>query len=117
MVPTEIGLPSFRTDNFQAAENDEVLRQGLDLVEEKIDQAYIKVATYKQRTSQFFNRKVKHRSLQVGDLVLKKVNQSTRVPSHRKLGANWEGPYQVARINRSGTYWLQDNEGPELPHP
>ena len=35
VAPTKHDLPSFRTGNFQATENDEVLRQGLDLVEKK----------------------------------------------------------------------------------
>ena len=41
---TELSLPSFSTGNFQATKNDEVLRQELDFVEEKRDQAYIRAA-------------------------------------------------------------------------
>ena len=104
VVPIEVDLPFFRTGNFQATENDEVQRQELDLVKEKQDRALIRAASYKQRTSQYSNKKFKHRRFQVGDLVLKKVNQSTRVPNYGKLGANWEGPNQVTRVNRPGTY-------------
>ena len=35
VVPTEIDLPSFRIGNFLAVENDEALKQELNLVEEK----------------------------------------------------------------------------------
>ena len=56
VVPIKIGLPSSK----MSAENDEVRRQELDLIEEKRDQAYIKAVAYKQRASQYFNRKVKH---------------------------------------------------------
>ena len=59
VVPTELGLPSFRTSNFQVSEYDKALRQGLDLVEEMKDQPYIRAAAYKQRAFQYFNRKVK----------------------------------------------------------
>ena len=58
VIPTEIGLPSFKTGNFQAVENDEVLRQELDLVKENRDDAYIRAVTYKQRASQYFNKKL-----------------------------------------------------------
>ena len=67
--PIELGLPSFRIGNFQATENNEVLRQKLDLIKEKRDQAYIQAVAYKKRASQYFNRKVKH-CFQVWDLVL-----------------------------------------------
>ena len=70
-----------------------------------------------ERVSQYYNKKVKRRSFQVGDLVLKEVNQSTKDLSHGKLGPNWEGPYQVIRVNRPGTYWQQTLAGRELPHP
>ena len=117
MVSTEIDLAFYRVGNFCASENEEILRKDLDLIKEKQDQAYIRRAAYKQRASQYFNKKVKHRSFQVGDQVLKKVNQSTRVPSNGNLGATWEVPYQVTWISQSGTYWLQTTEGRELSHP
>ena len=75
--------------------NEEALRVELDLVEEKRDQAYLRMAAVKQRVSQHFNKRVKHRSFQVGDLVLKAVNQSTKNPNHDKLGPSWEGSYRV----------------------
>ena len=62
VVPTEIGLTSYKVDNFRATENKEMLREELYLIEEELDQAYIRAATYKQRTSQYFNKKVKHHS-------------------------------------------------------
>ena len=74
-------------------------------------------AAYKQRVSQYFNRKVKPRSFQVGDLVLKVVNQSTKISSHGKLGLNWEGQFKVSQVNQLGTYWLQTLKGQDLPHP
>ena len=65
------------------------------MIEEERDWAYLKITTYKQRVSQYFNKRVKHRSFQVGDLVLKAVNQSSKNPSNRKMGPNWEGSYKI----------------------
>ena len=117
VVPTEIGLPTYQVANYHDRGNEEALRVELDLMEEKRDQAYLRMAAFKQRVSQYFNKRVKHRSFQVGDLVLKAVNQSTKNPSHGKLGPNWEGPYRVIQVIQSGTYWLQMLKGQNLPHP
>ena len=117
IVLTKIGLPTYRVANYDDRGNEEALRAELDLVEEKLDQTYLRMAAFKQRVSQCFNKRVKHRSFQVGDLVLKAVNQSTKNPSHGKLGPNWEGPYIVIQVTRPGTYWLQMLEGQNLPHP
>ena len=80
-------------------------------MEEKRDQAYLRMATFKQRVSQYFKKRVEHRSFQVGDLILKAVNQSSKNLHHGKLGPNWEGPYRVIQVTRQGTYWLQMLEG------
>ena len=95
IVPTEMSLPTYRVASYDDQINEEALRVELDLVEEKRDEAYLRIAAFKQRVSQHFNRRVKPRSFQVGELVLKVVNQSTKNPNHGKLGPNWEGPYRV----------------------
>jgi len=89
--------PTYRVTNYTARENEEALREELDLVEEKRDQAYLRMAAYKQRASQYYNKRVKRRSFQVGELVLKAVNRSSKNLTHGKLGPNWEGQYQVTR--------------------
>ena len=99
MVPIELEFPSYRVARHKEEGNEEALRAELDLVEEKRDHAYVRMVAYKQRISQYFNKKVKYRSFQIGDLVLKAVNQSTRNPRHGKLGPNWGGPFRVTRIN------------------
>ena len=104
MVPTELEILSYQVANYKQRENAEALRVELDLAEEMRDRAFVRAAAYKQRVSQYFNKKFKHRSFQVGNLVLKVVNQSTKDPSHGKLGPNWEGPYRVIRVNRPGSY-------------
>ena len=74
--------------NYTEQGNAEALRAGLDLVEEGRDRAFVQAAAYKQRVSQYYNKRVKRHSFQVGDLVLKVVNQSTKDPCHSKLEPN-----------------------------
>ena len=88
--------------NYDNLENEKALRTGLDLVEEKRDQAYLRMATFKQRVSQYFNKRVKHRNFQVGDLVLKAVNQSTKNPNH--------GSWVPTGKDRTKSFRLPDRE-------
>ena len=42
-----------------------------------------------------YDKNIRPRSFQVGDLVLWKVVENTRNPNDGKLGPNWEGLYKV----------------------
>ena len=68
-------------------------------------------------TKQYHNSRVRPKDFTVGELVLKRVNQSTKDPRDGKLGPNWEGPYEVIVVSRKGTYRLKKIGGKELPHP
>ena len=86
-------------------------------MEEKKEQAQLNAAAHKQRAFRYFNSKVKRRSFRVGDLVLRKIFQSTKEQNVGVLELNWEGPYRVVEIVKSGTYRLGDMNGVVLPHP
>jgi len=58
-----------------------------------------------------YNKKVRYRSLNVGDLVLTKVILATRISKHGKLAAKWEGPYIITKVCRPRTYYLKTAEG------
>ena len=89
----------------------------MDLLEENRLQAAVRMASYQQKMRQYHNSRVKIKDFAPRDLVLKKVNQSTRNPQDGKLGPNWEGPYEVISYTRKGTYRLKHLGGKELPHP
>ncbi|XP_011075710.1 uncharacterized protein LOC105160144 [Sesamum indicum] len=84
----------------------------LTVIEEGRDRAYAKILRYKIMLTRNYNRRVRPRSSQVDDLVLKKVEVSKHVG---KLDPTWEGPYKVVEIRRKATYILQDLEGKNLP--
>ena len=74
-------------------------------------------ASYQQRIRQYHNFRVRPKDFAMGNLVLKRVNQSTRDPKDNKLRLNWEGPYKVIESTRKGTYKLKSLGEKELPHP
>ena len=76
----------------------------------------MRTAAYQQRIIRYFNKSIKPRTFQLGDLVLRRVFPHTN-PGEGKLSLNWEGPYRVVRVNRPGMYWLQDLDGKPVPRP
>uniref|UniRef100_A0A2N9F5Z7 Uncharacterized protein n=1 Tax=Fagus sylvatica TaxID=28930 RepID=A0A2N9F5Z7_FAGSY len=117
VIPVEIGLTTWRTNNYDEGSNDAQLRSNLDLVDEVRDQAEARTRVYQQRMARYYDRRVKHREFKVGDLVLRKVTLATKDPTQGKLGPTWEGPYRVVKFYRKGTYHLEKLDGDALPHP
>ncbi|GFY91128.1 hypothetical protein Acr_07g0013240 [Actinidia rufa] len=117
VILVEIGVPSFRTSNFDKESSEAELRLNLDLLEEKREKAEIRQAAYKCQVAKYYNQRVRHRSFLPGDLVLRRVTLSPKEPNAGKLGPTWEGPHKVIRVSRPGTYWLEDPNRKALLHP
>ena len=113
----KIGVHSLRVQNHDPVTNEEELHINLDLVEEAREMVVVWNAKYKCRMAKFYNSRVKHRSFQPGDLVLKKVILSIKDSHKGKLRLNWEGPYLVTKVVRPCTYKIQNFEGKVLLHP
>ena len=67
---------------------------------------------YQARLSSAFNKRVKPRSFQVGDLVL--VVRRPIITTHRtsnKFTSKWDGLYVVQEVYTNGAYKLIDNDG------
>ncbi|KAL2235216.1 UNVERIFIED_CONTAM: hypothetical protein Sindi_1253800 [Sesamum indicum] len=114
VIPAEIGEESQRIQKFDPQFNQTQRSFDLDMIEEKRDLAQARMMHHKSLMLRNYNKNLKTRSLQVGDLILKKVEVSRHVG---KLDANWEGPYKVIEIIGSGAYKLQDMRGKNLPRP
>uniref|UniRef100_A0A2N9H2R1 Uncharacterized protein n=1 Tax=Fagus sylvatica TaxID=28930 RepID=A0A2N9H2R1_FAGSY len=117
VIPLEVGLPTTRTTEFDAEQNEDNLRKDLDLVEERRDMAAIRLTSYQRQMKRGYDRNIRPRSFQINDLVLRKVVTNTRNPSDGKLGPNWEGPYKVTSLAGVGAYRLEDMEGKSIPRP
>ena len=71
------------------------------------------MAAYQTRIARFYNRKVKHRSFQVGDLVLRN-SKATQKHEHEKLSEKWEDPYIVSYDCGNEPYKLRTSNGEQL---
>ena len=65
----------------------------------------------------YYNKRVKLRRFNIGDLVLQKVTTATKDPIQGKLRQTWEGPYEVIHYSRQGSYHLESMDRRKLPRP
>ena len=114
VIPAEVGLTSYRVQNYMEDKNEKAMRLKLDLIDEARATAEQRLARYQNLMSKHYNTKVRHRDFQIGDLVLRKVMGATKDPSQGKLGPNWEGPYRIISWQRKGTYHLETMDGRKL---
>lgn len=117
VIPVEISLSSSKVANFAQGHNDEDMVSSLNALEERRDMVSIQLSSYQQRLAQSYNRKVKTREYEPGDLVLRKVVGSIKDQNAGKLTPNWEGPYRVTATVGAGAYYLEDLEERPLPRP
>ena len=55
---------------------------------------------YQKKMAEYYNKRVKLKRLDIGDLVLRKNTTETKDPTQGKLGPTWEGPYRVIHYSR-----------------
>ena len=84
IVPTEIGMPTLRTD-LPEQSNAETVIKDLDTTDELRKAAAVRIASYHNRLANLYNRHVKPRMFQPGDLVLRKVFENTIDSSAEKF--------------------------------
>ena len=70
VILIEVGLTSLRREFFDKQDNDDQLKQNLDLMDKVRDQAAQRMAKYQQKIAEYYNRRVKQKKFNIGDLVL-----------------------------------------------
>ncbi|XP_074336921.1 uncharacterized protein LOC141674096 [Apium graveolens] len=113
VVPLKITHGSPRIEAYEPEANEEGVWLALNLIDEVRDEANTRNAEHQQRASLYYNRRVKERFFQQGDLVLRKTEASC-VGERRKLAPNWEGPYKVRKTLGRGSYKLETLNGDEV---
>ncbi|XP_030936673.1 uncharacterized protein LOC115961917 [Quercus lobata] len=115
VIPVEVGVTSLRRGTFTEGPNDDELRLNLDCLDEVRDNASSRMTKYQRKMAEYYNKRVKLRRLDIGDLVLRKITAATKNPTQGKLGPTWEGPYRVIHYSRQGSYHLETMDGQKLP--
>ena len=78
VIPIEVGVTSTMQEMFHEESNDDHLRINLDCLDEVREKASIRVKKYQQKMADYYNKRIKLRRLDIGNLVLRKVTLATR---------------------------------------
>lgn len=102
-----------RIEQYNEGEAHDTRRLEIDSLEEARIVALFQSARYQQGLRRYHDKSVQHRSFQVGDQVLRHIQNTTGL--HRQ-SSPWKGPFIVSKITRPGSYQLCTDEGVEVPN-
>jgi len=104
-----------RQNNLSAVDYSDLMMDRIDEVPEKRLKALQGIEKEKLRVAKAYNKKVKEKSFQIGDLVWKTILPfGTRDRKFGKWSPSWEGPYKVVGIVPGNSYFLQNLQGSQL---
>ena len=114
IIPIEIEMPTLRTGIPEKA-NAEAITKELDMADELHEASIVRIASYKQRLVNLYNRLVKLRTFQDRDLVLRRVFKNTANPVDGKFQPNWEGLYMVVLVGAVRSFTLNKLDRTPIP--
>ncbi|KAM1935762.1 hypothetical protein ACFX15_019768 [Malus domestica] len=115
VLPLESQIPSLRMaiqEGLTDEENAKLRLQELESLDERRLEAQQHLECYQARLSKTFNKKVRPRSFQTGDLVL--ALRRPIITTHKtksKFTSKWDGPYVIQEVYISGAYLIMAEDG------
>ena len=115
VLPLERQIPSLRIDIHEGLtdeDNAKLCLRELEALDEKQLEAQQSLECYQARLSKSFNKKVRLRSFQVGDLVL--AIRRPIITTHKigsKFTSKRDGPYVVQEVYTNGVYKIVTEDG------
>jgi transposase InsO family protein len=103
VLPADLIWTSPRIEQYDEGEAKHTRRLELDNTEEFRVNATLHLARYLQSLRRHYNKSTQLHSIQVGDLVLRRIQKTD---GRHKLLSPWEGPFIVTKVTRPGTYEL-----------
>ena len=95
-IPTEMHVRTTVLGSPSQEENDELMTLSLNLLDEIREAARLRNCSYQQDITMTYNKKVRTRTFQQGDWVLRRVEKATG-----KVAPGWEGLYKVIEVRGS----------------
>ncbi|XP_055830943.1 uncharacterized protein LOC129899973 [Solanum dulcamara] len=119
VIPAEVEIPSLRIIQEAELSNADWVRNRIEhlaLIDEKRMTAVCHGQLYQQRMTRAFNKRVRPRTFEVGQLVLKRIFPHQN-EYKGKFAPNWQGPYMVRQVLSGGALILSEMDGQEWPKP
>nr|GFA66294.1 reverse transcriptase domain-containing protein [Tanacetum cinerariifolium] len=114
VIPTEIGMPIYRTAAVDVTHFDEELRLNLDLLEERRKRVAICEAKAKLKMIKYYNARVRSVTFRPSDFVYRS-NDASHAVDGGKLGPKWEGTYEATEALGDEAYKLRSMDRTVLP--
>ena len=118
VLPVEVQIPSLRIMKDADFDEDVWIQTRLDqlnLINEKRLMAVCHGQMYKKCMIKAFNKKIKHRIYQAGDLVIKRIILPQGDP-RGKWTPTYEGSFVIKKIFSGGAMILTTMDGKDFPH-
>ncbi|XP_073138559.1 uncharacterized protein [Henckelia pumila] len=113
VLPAVIGASSAWVLGY-GEENTDRRAADLDIIEETRERALIRMEAYWGRMTRAYNKRVRLRNFQVGELVSRKAQPTREVG---KLDPKCEGPLKITQKTTAGAYYLEDDQGRSIKRP
>jgi hypothetical protein len=91
-------------EHYDEGVSEDSRRVDIDGLKEAHCAALVQSARYLEGIRRYHDRNVKERSFNIGDLVLRHIQNTEGL---HKLSSPWEGPFTVAKVTGPGSYRLQ----------
>ena len=111
VLPADLIWTSPRIKQYDEGEVEHTRRLELNSIEEVRVNATLQSARYLQGLRRHYNKNTQPRSLQIGDLVLRRIQKTD---GRHKLLSPWEGAFIIAKVTGPGTYELMTEDGIEV---
>ena len=119
VLPVEVNLNAYRLakqNDLSAVDYCNMMLDNIDEVSDKRLKALKDIENDKARVARAYNKKVKPKSFQVGDLVWKTILPiGSKSNKFGKWSPSWEGPFKIAKIVAGNAYMLESIQGTRLP--
>jgi hypothetical protein len=119
VLPVEISLNAVRfaqQNDLTVGDYYNSMMDNIDEVTDKRVTALGEIEKDKIMVAKAYNKKIKAKSLQVGDLVGKIVLPlRSKDRKFGKWSPSWEDPYRVTQVMSGNTYLLQTLQGKDFP--
>jgi transposase InsO family protein len=103
VLPAELLHKSPRVMAYSEVESNIALEDDMDALDEARDVVLSRNAVYQQSLRNYHSRRMRHRPLEKGNLVLK-----LKQKGHLKFESPWEGPYIIDEVIGEGVFRIRE---------
>jgi hypothetical protein len=119
ILPIEVNLGAYRLakqNDLDAIVYHNLMMDNIDEITDKRMRALKEIEKDKARVARAYNKKVRPKSFQVGELVWKTILPlGTKDIKFGKWSPSWEGPYKIIEVITENSYMMESLQGTCLP--